>query len=298
MGEDRTQALPLQLFPELDRHDPEAYGLVERSLASTPLLQMGVPRPSRELSKRDPNILDFFANARGAPIGALEFDVMAWTITRWFAAGRPANGWLTSSRADIARALYGSSSGGRQHALIDGALQNLYEVSLDLSVLDADGDGGRWRARRQRRILQQLDITKREELEDGEATISLQLASWIIEQLDAHVVAAIAWQVVRDLTGISKRLAIYLAAHDQAFEAITGHTERLLISVDEDLFAHFGITARRERERRASLVKAAKRVDERDPRYRRVTVERAAAGWVLRADRSRGAEVLPVLGRR
>ena len=282
----------VHLFPEPSRHDPESFGLVERSLAATPLLQIGEARPSRDLARRDPNILDFFASARGAPIGALEFDVMAWVITRWFVAGRPPDGRLSSSRADIARALYGVAPGGRQHELIDQALQNLYDVNLDLSVLGAGEDGRRWRARRQRRILQELDIR-----EEGEETISLRLATWLVEQLDANVVASIAWQVMRDLTGIAKRLAIYLAAHDGDFEPITSHTERLVVIVDDHLFEQFGITAKRERERRGSLAKAAQRVDARDPRYRRVALERAGGKWVLRADRSQGGQVIPALAR-
>jgi hypothetical protein len=58
-------------------------------------------------------------------------------------------------------------------------------------------------------------------------------------------------------TGIAKRLAIYLAAHFSDFRLITRHTERFVVSLTAQLYEEFGITAPRERDRRASLARAA-----------------------------------------
>ena len=98
----------------------------------------------------------------------------------------------------------------------------------------------------------------------------------MVDQLDAHTVAAIAWQVLRGLSGIAKRLAIYLAAHSADFIPITGHTERFTVQLTEELYEEFGITAARERDRRASITRAAARIAEQDPRYTRLVVDRTS----------------------
>jgi hypothetical protein len=88
----------------------------------------------------------------------------------------------------------------------------------------------------------QIDIRERA---DGTPTssgktIESQLASWLVEQLDARTVAAIAWQVMRRLTGLSKRLAIHLAAQSRLFEPLTAHSERLLIALSDEFYEAMG----------------------------------------------------------
>lgn len=124
------------------------------------------------------------------------------------------------------------------------------------------------------------DINERVDVEaHGVAYVELQLASWLVDQLDAHTVAAIAWQVLRRATGIAKRLAIYLAAHSGDFQAITRHTERFVVPLTAQLYEEFGITAARERDRRASLARAAQRIAQLDDsRYTFLTVERGPDG--------------------
>jgi hypothetical protein len=183
-----------------------------------------------------------------------------------------------------------------QYALIRQALDHLYEVSLDLTVLTIENGSERWRRSRSARLLQVKDINERVDVEaHGVAYVELQLASWLVDQLDAHTVAAIAWHVLRRATGIAKRLAIYLAAHSNDFEPITRHTERFVVPLTDELYEEFGIAAARERDRRASLTRAAKRVAALDDsRYSLVQVERIAGDYQLRAERPRGATVLPL----
>ena len=69
-------------------------GYLERSLASSPVWQMGARTLERQVVRRDPRLLDFLANAKNAPLGELEFDVLTWMMTRWYQAGRPADGRL------------------------------------------------------------------------------------------------------------------------------------------------------------------------------------------------------------
>lgn len=295
MGSD---AQPQTLFPLIDLQpaDPDAVGYLERSLASSPVWQMAPKAIEGQVTRRDPRLLDFLASAKNAPLGELEFDILTWAITRWYQTGRPADGRLRASLGDIAHALYGKREGGMQYALIRQALDHLYEVSIDLTVLTLENGDERWRRTRSARLLQVKDINERIDVEaHGAAHVELQLASWLVDQLDAHTVAAIAWQVLRRATGIAKRLAIYLAAHAHDFAAITGHTERFVVALTEELYEEFGISAARERDRRASITRAAGRLAElADSRYSMIAVERAHDGYQLRVERPRGADVLPL----
>jgi hypothetical protein len=284
---------------DLGLEDPDAVGYLERSLAGSPVWQMGARALEPQITRRDPRLLDFMANAKNAPLGELEFDVLTWTITRWYQVGRPQDGRLSATLGELAHALYGGRHGGMQYALIREALDHLYNVSLDLTVVSLDGQDERWVASKRRRIIQELAIHEPVDAASARrqsGTVEIRLGSWLVDQLDAQTVAAIAWHVLRGLSGIAKRLAIYLAAHTSEFEAITQHTERLTIALTEELYEEFGVTAARERDRRASLTRAAERLAARDPRYSRLGVHRTAAGYELRAERPIAGSVLLLPG--
>jgi hypothetical protein len=286
---------------DLRLDDAHSVGYLERSLASSPLWQMGSKVLRRDLVRRDPRLLDFLASAKKAPLGELEFDVLTWTITRWYQTGRPADGHVSATFGDITYALYGRRTGGKQYVDVREALDHLYNVSLDLTILSIENGGTeQWQTRRRRRIVQELNI--REDLVPGAErdtnTIELQLSTWLVDQLDAYTVAAIAWQVLRRLSGIAKRLAIYLAAHGSDFQPITQHTERFTIELGDELYGELGVTAARERQRRQSVARAADRIATQDGRYTRLAVERAGGAYVLRAERPVGGDVLLLPTRR
>jgi hypothetical protein len=275
--------------------NPDAVGYLERSLAGSPVWQMGARNLEAHVARRDPRLLDFLANAKNAPLGELEFDVLTWIITRWYQVGRPSDGRLVATLGELAYGLYGQRQGGMQYGLLREALDRLFNVSLDLTVLTIENGDERWLASKRRRIIQELSI--HEPLPGSThrlaSTLEIRLGTWLVDQLDAHTVAAIAWQVLRGLSGIAKRLAIYLAAHTADFVPITAHTERFTVGLSDQLYEEFGITAARERDRRASIARAAARIAAQDPRYTRLVVEASAAGgYVLRAERPVGADVL------
>lgn len=289
-----SESEPVVGAEELHPDNPEAVGYLERSLASAPVWQMGARTLERQVVRRDPRLLDFLANAKNAPLGELEFDVLTWMITRWYQAGRPNDGRLVATLGEVAYALYGRREGGMQYQLLREALDRLFNVSLDLTVLTIENGDERWLAHRRRRIIQELSI--HEPMATGAvksaSTLEIRLGSWLVDQLDAHTVAAIAWQVLRGLSGIAKRLAIYLAAHSADFVAITRHTERFSVELTDELYEEFGITAARERDRRGSIARAAARIAEQDPRYARLTVERIAGSYVLRVERPAGGDLV------
>lgn len=284
----------IQPAAPLQPDDPDAMGYVERSLASSPVWQMGTRTPASRVARRDPHLLDFLASARKAPLGELEFDLLTWTITRWYQSKRPADGRLAATMGEIAYALYGRRSGGRQYAEIRNALDGLYNVSIDLSVITVDEQTAVWRASSRRRIIQELNTN--EDLSDAAKhdadTVELQLSSWLVEQLDANTVSTIGWQMLRSLSGIAKRLAIFLAAHSDDFEPITQQTERFVVELTAEFYEQLGITAVRERQRRQSVARAASRIAEQDPRYTRLLIERLAESYFVRVERPRSGRVL------
>jgi hypothetical protein len=289
-------ANPRQLaaLQALTPQNPDAIGITEISLATSPIWQMGPTPTAPHVERRDDRVLGFLASARNAPLAELEFDVLTWAITQWFLRGAPRNGQLRANIGDLAAALYGERHGGKQYQLIRQALENLYNVSVDLTVLTTENGDQQWRSRRRRRLLQQVELRERiDPRAHGDKTITIQLASWLIDQLDAQTVAAIAWQLTRRLTGLSKRLAIYLAAKDGSFQPITTHTERLTIPLNNDFYETMGITATRERDRRASVGRAAERIAQNDPRYTKLTIDPTGPGHALRVDRRVG-ETVPV----
>ena len=291
-----SRSQPSARLVPLHPDDPVAVSYVERSLASTPLWQMAPRAPAGAVRRRDPRLLDFLATASNAPLGELEFDVLAWTITRWYQLRRPASGRIAASFGDVARGLYGKKGGGKQYALIRGALENLFNVSLDLSVLELRDGDELWRATKRKRILQTLELVEKVEpgRETAASAIELELASWLVSQLDAKTITTLGWHVLRRLSGIAKRLAIYLAAHSEEFQAITAHTARLTVALSDSVYEELGVTAARDRQRRASLERAACRIMDGDPRYSRLAVEAVGGDYVLRAERPIGAEVLPL----
>jgi hypothetical protein len=129
-------ALGILFGDELDPGNADVLGITEVSLASAPVWQMGTRAPAREVVRRDERVLGFLASARNAPLGELEFDVLTWAITQWYRDGQPPDGRLTANFGDIAAALYGGRQGGKQYALVRRALDNLYNVSLDVTVLN------------------------------------------------------------------------------------------------------------------------------------------------------------------
>ena len=285
---------------ELHPDNPDAVGYLERSLSSSPVWQMGARTLEQDLTRRDPRLLDFLASAKNAPLGELEFDVLTWLITRWFHAGRPGDGRLVATLGEMAYALYGGRQGGMQYALLRESLDRLYNVSLDLTLVTVDEGNEKWIASKRRRILPELTVHERVngDVMRATSTVELRLGPWLVEQLDAHTVAAIRWQVLRGLSGIAKRLAVWLSARSADFQPITEHTERFTVQLTDELYEEFGITAARERDRRASIGRAATKIAEKDPRYSRMVVERVGGVYVLRVDRPRKGNVLQLPGPR
>lgn len=281
----------------LDLGDEDAVAFVPLALARSSTWQMEPSAPAMNVERPDPQLLNMLASARNAPLGELELDVLAWIVTRWFVSGRPGNGELHVSYSEIARALYGKAEGGRQYELIDQALSRLRAVLLRLSVLEIVDEQEVWEDREDLNVLRALRTRRR--IKGGHdptvGRIRLGLDEWLVAQLDARTVAALAWPVMRRLSGRAKRVALYLAAHGKSFEAITAHTERLEVELTGQLYEELGIRAGRERDRRGSVVRAAERISEHDPRYVGLSVEKLAAGsgYKLRADRSIGVDVLP-----
>ena len=58
-------------LPDLHPANARCGGLPQRSIASSPVWQMGPKAPDRDVSRRDPRLLDFLASAKNAPSASL-----------------------------------------------------------------------------------------------------------------------------------------------------------------------------------------------------------------------------------
>jgi len=257
---------------------------------------MGERAALHSVERPDPELLGFLASARDAPLGELEFDVLAWLITHWFKVGRPSSGRLSATFGDLARSLYGRKGGGTQYELIRNALDNLYAVSLDLVLVKDGPDGPALKGSRRKRIIQTLEVRDPDAsaLPSAGGGVEVELATWLVQQLDARTITALSWSVIRKLSGVSKRLAVYLAAHDADFSPITRHTERYTAELDDALYEELGVTASRDRQRRATVARALARIAKHDGRYSSLSVEPAGGSFVLRAERPIEGVLLPL----
>jgi hypothetical protein len=201
---------------------------------------------------------------------------------------------------EIAYALCSGRQGGVQYKLLRESLDRLYNVSLDLTLVTVDDGDEKWIASKRRRIVPELTVHERVngDVMRATSTVGLRLGPWLVGQLDADTVAAIRWQVLRGLSGIAKRLAVWLSACGADFQPITDHTEPFTVQLTDELDGEFGITAARERDRRASIARAASKIAETDPRYSRMVLERIGGVYVLRVDRPRKGNVLQLPGPR
>ncbi|HEX5927089.1 MAG TPA: hypothetical protein VFY45_24920, partial [Baekduia sp.] len=116
-------------------------------------------------------------------------------------------------------------------------------------------------------------------------TVEVKVADWLVHQLLSGPVV-LDWRTQRKLAGAAKRLWYELSARagDFSATAFPGQQE-LLLPLTAEFYAAMNLQAARERDNRAALTSAAKRVVAADATYRTVDVVCAEDGYVLRVVR-------------
>ncbi len=220
-----------------------------------------------------------------------DLDVFAWLCERWLST-RPLDldGIAGFTLYDLATDLYGRRPNGRDRAALRASLRRLYRVEIAFTGYDSiDARPGAFMSmdRLVERIVSDLDTL------DGDArkvgalrgtSFRVVLAPWLRERLTAGAFTYLNWRTLRQLDGLAKRVAVYLAAErfkptgDGQAATWVGLGRPALSSLGADTYA-------RHRDARAALDRAGQRIVRVDPRYASVKCERRAGGWALVAVR-------------
>src|SRR3954447_23248864 len=272
-------------------------GVMERSLAAFPGWQLGPQKARRRIERRD--FLGVIARVDRAPLGEVELDVLTWLSARWYEQGRQASGRVAFTLYELGQALSGSGKtlGGRNNEIIREALENLHAVVITLSGVNVLTGQFERTFRSKVHILRTLVVNEQLQLSDQGlawdpaavgalrgATIEVQLEDWLVAQLAGHAAVQLDWATQRRLTGLAKRLWVYLAAEMPRFETVPDGRSQLVVPLTRDVYGALGIECDRDRDNRAALMRAARRVLAQDRRYVEIAVERAdrRSLWRLR----------------
>jgi hypothetical protein len=280
--------------------------MIEGNLALFPGWQLGTKTQQKRIARRD--LLGAIARAERAPLGELELDALTWLTQEWFDQGSPTTGIIEFTWYRVGSDLYGRQPAGREHRLMQEAVDNLAAAVITLRCIDVLSGERSVTLRSKVHILEAIvdheDVLL---IRDGDRdagsagwlrrdTVKVKLADWLVAQLlDGLIV--LDWQIQRRLSGAAKRLWYYLAARAADFAPETGgELERLDVAVDADFYASLSLQATRERDNRSALARAGTRIVAVDPAYRRIEVLRGnqSGAYTLRA--ARVADEAPVYG--
>jgi len=258
--------------------------LIERSLGRFGGWQM-VPgrQPDTDVEVRSATGT-LVSRARGAPLGAVEADVLTWLLAQWVQAGCSAEGVVHTTLYQLTAALYGCrSKGSEDRRGVAGALFNLHMASITASDYDAvtsDELAGRWvdvhlikriHYGEQLQALQDRQHVSAVELGGlrGE-TLSIYIDDWLIGRLRRDKLRAwLDWPIQRKLgAGIGKRLWLFLEPHP-GFHPLRDRPqyEGTVLALTDQLYAELGANCRERRDNRKTVRRGIERIRQIDERY-------------------------------
>lgn len=223
------------------------------------------------------------SRARGAPLGAVEADVLTWLLAQWVQAGCSPEGVVHTTLYQLTGALYGSRSKGTEDRRgVAAALFNLHMASITVSDYEAAGEGsdGRWvdvhlikriHYGEQLQALQDRQYVSAAELGAlrGE-TLSIYIDDWLVGRLQGDKVRAwLDWPVQRKLgAGIAKRLWLFLEPHP-GFHQLRDRPqyEGTVVELTDQVYAELGANCRERRDNRKTIRRGIERIREIDERY-------------------------------
>lgn len=271
------------------------FGLMERSLAVFPGWQIGRERAA-DVDRR--GLFGSIAKVRLAPLGEIEMSVLARISHLWMDQGAPTNGVVRFTWYQLCRDLWPDShdSGGKYRAMARRAVDNLLGAVVTLGGFNVHD--GQWSDSRfsDVHILNSVTghVTAADDPREGggarEDTVEVSIAPWLVAQLLGNISYVGEFSIERSLGGgTPRRLWYFLGGRADAFKpgAWPGE-ETATFDVDDELFEILDLRAARPSGNRETLKRAAARIQERDPNYVRLVVERnpeRRGAWQLRAVR-------------
>jgi hypothetical protein len=268
--------------------------LIERSLGRFGGWQMVPGREPRPEVKIRSTTGALVSRARGAPLGAVEADVLTWLLAQWVQGGSSADGAVHTTLYQLTSALYGPRRKGTEdRRAVATALLNLHMASITTSDYDAVGveRASRWvdvhlvkriHYGRQLQALQDNQPVSAVELGGlrGE-TLSIYIDDWLIARLQSKQLRAwLDWPVQRRLgAGIGKRLWLFLEPHPAFRPLRTRPThEGAVLELTDQIYAELGAHCRERRDNRKSVRRGVERIQQIDDRYVLLEFIAGAAG--------------------
>ncbi len=269
---------------------PNPDSVMDAWLAQFPGWQFGPREAKKAVRSRDG--YGRLSEVLGAPLRALEFDVLAWMFALWYSQGcktigTPRNAIIRFTHYEITRAFTLAKAsvdgqdraskglGGRNNELIREALEALKAAVVTLTGVDAhtgeavDQIISRVNIIRSYTVLGQMALDWDDPAAVGgmrDETIEVRFEDWITERLFTGALV-FDWMVQRRLGGNGKRLWVYLEAHSYDFSVLPGGFERITLDVNQKLFDELNIRRKRDRDNVSALADAMRMILERDPRY-------------------------------
>ena len=272
--------------------------MIDRDLAVFPGWQLGTQAQQKRIDRRD--LLGAIARAERAPLGEPELDVLTWITQEWFDQGSSIDGRVRFTLYALGSDLYGArragwTPSGRYRELMREAIDNLHAVVVTLRSINVLSGEHERTLRSKVHILEavvdheQVQLFRDEGAANAAAvgalrgdTVEVKIADWLVHQLLSGPVV-LDWRTQRKLSGAAKRLWYELSARAAEFSATAFPCEReLVLPLSTEFYAAMNLQAARERDNRAALASAAKRVVAADATYRTIDVVRGEAGYVLR----------------
>jgi len=224
------------------------------------------------------------SRARGAPLGAVEADVLTWLLAHWVTSGCPADGGVRTTLYQLTNALYGSRvKGTDDRRAVATALFNLHMASITVSDYDTVSTAevpGRWvdvHLIKRIHYGEQLQALRdRQEVSAAELgalrgeTLRIYIDDWLIGRLQHDTLRAwLDWPVQRDLgAGIAKRLWLFLEPHP-GFGVLRNRqdVEGAVLELTDEVYAELGTNCRERRDNRKSIRRGISRIADVDERY-------------------------------
>lgn len=235
------------------------------------------------LEVRGNDFLGVVARSNETALGPLELDVLSWLTARWFEQERDPEGWLACTLYELGVDLYGRKPSGKEVRLLRGAIENLAGALITLGGFNARTNEMKPKLASMVHLVESavwaedlaFEVPTRENAAATGAlrgsTYQIQLASWLVRQLERQYVTYLDWRIQRKLDGLAKRLWVYLEA--ESYKSTGDGREKTYIILGQKAYTALGVHHGRERDRRAALKRACERILKVHDRYEDIVVE-------------------------
>ena len=274
--------------PDRDLPSCPSQGSLESNLARKGLFAVRAERSGVPVESQD--LLGLIRSSGLLKVDP-DLDVLIW-LTEAFRTRGDDEGVVSFTLYELSRALSGRKPTGNDTRRLKASLRRLRTTAVDLVGYDAIGKKADARVASVETLLEKL-TSRLDDLDvasGGEAgalrgnTFSIQFPAWIVVSLKAGHVTYYRFEILRKLSGLAKRLWVYLEA--ERYKKIGQGQEATWIKLGDRAYASLGMHYRQERQARAALKRAGVSICAADPRYEAVSVERRPGGWAVIAERS------------